>query len=497
MASDGEYGFAPALYIEEASSAGAEAPAPVMPPRPPAATTYQEPEVEDDSPLASPVQNPAKALAGIIAQKTGQSTAGDRGLTSPPLPTRPQYTPEDSDEEAAPSLPQRPRSEEPVAPPTSRSRETESTITSPSYNRASSNTYDDEPAVQSPRGFHMYNIHEMVSHMGKNKKMPTTLGINVARGLITISPEKAKNGPQTEWTAEKLTHYSIEGKHVFMELVRPSKSADFHAGAKDTAHEIVSALGELAGASRAEGLREVLAATSGTGGGGQKTGHMLYEFMAQGDDEVTVAVGDEIIILDDTKSEEWWMIRRLKNGKEGVVPSSYVEITGKLPEPSSGYTALNAGRSTVEQNRIEEERLTREATKSHKKKGSESRDVGPGMHLPDRQSSLRTDSETRQSSPRKRESRADGKSSSSSKPSKPERRLVSRNISLTATRTGLLKSTNMDRQNRLFQGRSGIHRAQRWQDSPAQTQRRQNCCTCEQDGCRRSRIRRKCNRSLP
>ena len=172
----------------------------------------------------------------------------------------------------------------------------------------------------------MYNIHEYISHMGKNKKLPMTLGINIAKGLIMISPEKSRDGPSQEWTAEKLSHYSIEGKHVFIELVRPSKSVDFHAGAKDTAQEIVAQLGELAGASRAEGLREVLAASAGTGAEGRKKGKMLYEFMAQGEDEVTVAVDDEVIVLDDTKSEEWWMVKRLKNGKEGVVPSSYVEI---------------------------------------------------------------------------------------------------------------------------------------------------------------------------
>jgi len=97
----------------------------------------------------------------------------------------------------------------------------------------------------SPAGFHLYNIHEMVSHIGKNKKMPMTLGINVPKGIIMISPEKSRDGPQKEWTAEKMTLYSQEGKHVFMELVKPSKSIDFHCGAKDTAQEIVAALGSL------------------------------------------------------------------------------------------------------------------------------------------------------------------------------------------------------------------------------------------------------------
>ncbi|KAJ8607933.1 hypothetical protein MRB53_039937 [Persea americana] len=182
-----------------------------------------------------------------------------------------------------------------------------------------------------------------------------------------ISPEKSRDGPSREWTAEKLAHYSIEGKHVFVELVRPSRSVDFHAGAKDTAQEIVAALGELAGAVRQEGLKEVLAASAGTGAAGQKKGQMLYEFTAQGEDEVSVVAGDEVVILDDSKSDEWWMVRRVKTGKQGVVPSSYVEITGTFP--NEVINGLNAARSTVEANRQEEERLTREA----RKEGQETR----------------------------------------------------------------------------------------------------------------------------
>ena len=262
----------------------------------------------------------------------------------------------------------------------------------------------------------------MVSAMGKRKKMPTTLGLNLATGNIMIAPEKSRDGPQQEWTAEKLTHYSIEGKHVFMELVRPSKSIDFHAGAKDTAEEIVSALGEMAGASRAEGLREVIAAGSGSKSQ-QRKGQILYDFMAQGDDEVTVAVGDEVIVVDDSKSEEWWMVRRLKNGQEGVVPSSYVEITGVASAPPSSTAGVNASRSTTEQNRIEEERLAKEAIQASKKRGgndAKGSEVGPGMKLPQRGSSLMGghDSNNGSSQRNKRDSRSDGKSSSGSKPSK-------------------------------------------------------------------------------
>lgn len=360
-----DYGFAPSNYIEivEDIAPTAEPPAPSLPQRPTQAAT----DGYEASPPASPVdtvQNPAAAAIADIIHKQHAPTRDEP--PPPQLPTRPSADHDDHDEESPPpALPRRPPSEQATPPlkspsptpsPQSRSQPTPlvgrdgvRVKESPPFNRAT------ELTARSPSGYHIYNINEMVEVMGKRKKMPTTLGINLVTGIIFISPEG--DDRQQEWTGDKLEHYSIEGKHVFVDLVRPSKSYDFHAGAKDTAQEVVAALGEISGASRADGLREVIAA--GEGGGGQKKGQILYDFMAQGDDEVTVAVGDEVVITDDSRSEEWWMVRRLKNGKEGVVPSSYVEITGFVT--SGPPLGDEPGLSTVEKNRLEESRLAKSA----------------------------------------------------------------------------------------------------------------------------------------
>lgn len=438
-----EYGFAPSNYIEikedsrpQAAPAAPAAPAiPPAPAEPPAPALPRRPEVEPEvsapptpsSPISA-IQGPAAAIAGILHRQHGSVSSADapREAPPPPQPPRPVYVPEETVEadEPSPALPQRPKSQhtspperryEPSEPsPTARThhsivreREQEGGIhESPPFNRVGN------PTPRSPSGYHIYNVNEMVEVMGKRKKMPTTLGINVATGTIFISPDY-DDGDHQEWTAEKLTHYSIEGKHVFMDLVRPSKSVDFHAGAKDTAREIVAALGEIAGGYRAEGLKEVIAA--GSGGPAQKKGQVLYDFMAQGDDEVTVSVGDEVIILDDTKSDEWWMVRRIKNGKEGVVPSSYIEITGFVSAPTASTSGVNAGLSTIEQNRLEEARLAKDA--AHKSNDSRGSEVGPGIKLPQRRSSLLALSDNNHYLQRKRDSRAD-RGSISSKPSK-------------------------------------------------------------------------------
>ena len=241
---DGEYGFAPANYIElQEEGAQDEAPPPSLPRRP--AQVEEEDDLASPESPRSPAANPAAAVANIMIQQQQRKISAPAARAPPP-----QFTPEGSDEEEgpAPSLPARPASQviQSRVPPPIDTYEARSPSSnsgpkmSPPYNRASFNrSIDDEVAAHAPGGFHMYNINEMVSVMGKRKKMPTTLGINAATGVILIAPEKARDGPEQKWTAEKMTHYSIEGKHIFMELVKPSKSVDFHAGAKDTAMEIV------------------------------------------------------------------------------------------------------------------------------------------------------------------------------------------------------------------------------------------------------------------
>jgi hypothetical protein len=434
---NGEYGFAPANYIEIAGSESEPA-APSLPSRPrPPPQVQHEPESDPEPEPLPPrrasgpdMQSPGAALAGILQSRTNGTRAASSSRPLPaaepaslPARKRVQFTPEESDEEPVPTprLPQRPPSDSfaqsPIQPSRSETRETRQlgrsfssgsgenggVITSPPHNRVVSAYFDEEKSLKSPGGFHLYNIYEMIEVMGKNRKTPVTLGINIAKGVIMISSEQSRESK--EWTADKISNYSIEGKHVFMELIRPSRSIDFHAGAKDTAQEIVSALGELAGAAKAEGLREVLVASSG----GQKTGKILYDFHADGDDEVSVSIDDNVIILDSAKSDEWWMVRRLKNGKEGVVPSSYVEITGTVQaDVGRPPKSSKPGVSFVDQNRQEEERLAREASRS-----SRPAEVGPGLALPERGSSLARDGNHGQSSQKakSRDGRSDKKSS--------------------------------------------------------------------------------------
>ena len=55
---------------------------------------------------------------------------------------------------------------------------------------------------------------------------------------------------------------------------------------------------------------------------------VLYDFNADGEDELSVAEGDRLIVLE-RDSDDWWKVRD-SEGREGVVPAQYVELEGSV-----------------------------------------------------------------------------------------------------------------------------------------------------------------------
>lgn len=145
--------------------------------------------------------------------------------------------------------------------------------------------------------------------------------LSVLDGSIVFKPEKS-SAMASRWPIDDLIYYNQEKKHIFLEFKNPAVSLDLHANTKDTAEEIMSVLGAVKGASKANGLREVYSIANTAE---QKMGKVLYDFDPQGDDEVKVREGDVVFVVDNEQSHEWWMVRTSK-GIEGVVPATYIEL---------------------------------------------------------------------------------------------------------------------------------------------------------------------------
>lgn len=56
-----------------------------------------------------------------------------------------------------------------------------------------------------------------------------------------------------------------------------------------------------------------------------ETADALYDFDADGDDELSVKEGEHLVVLE-KDGDEWWKCRN-SAGHEGVVPASYLEAS--------------------------------------------------------------------------------------------------------------------------------------------------------------------------
>lgn len=84
----------------------------------------------------------------------------------------------------------------------------------------------------------------------------------------------------------------------------------------------------------------------------------LYDFDAQGDDELTVQEGERLYVLDDTSDDDWWKCSRMSNGEEGVVPATYIDTDEGQPSgnPEAADAAMTAAAADeAKRRRVQEE----------------------------------------------------------------------------------------------------------------------------------------------
>lgn len=365
------YGFVPANYIEMAAAA-----APAAPAAPAAVVPAAVTPAAAGAPTAAPV--PISAFAPPPQHRDRSTTALPSVLPPPQHPQREreerkqEYGEREersrdsgSTHEAAPPKPQRPRDDDDAPPPMPTRPQLES-----GRSRSASNAeshYEDEETVDVPNhkfdgDYFTWYINEVD---GRRKRAITLL---VGRGLLILKPTastsklslKLASSIDQQWKIRDLRSFSNEKKHLFLELEHPQASIELHTGTKDVAEAIVSILGEIKGADSVRGLTEVARALVPSNSG-RRIGKLLYDFEAQGDDELACKEGDEVYIVDESKSKDWWMVQNIDTERQGIVPSSYIEIIGssnldKLTEQPLRQRLKKSSKGRVVGHRLRDER---------------------------------------------------------------------------------------------------------------------------------------------
>ncbi|KIH88003.1 hypothetical protein SPBR_06710 [Sporothrix brasiliensis 5110] len=80
------------------------------------------------------------------------------------------------------------------------------------------------------------------------------------------------------------------------------------------------------------------------GSGSQSKGKMLYAFEANGDGELTVGEGIDVVVIEPDSGSGWTKVRA--GYKEGLVPASYVEVVPASAAPPAAMAPQNTGQST-------------------------------------------------------------------------------------------------------------------------------------------------------
>ncbi|EMG50986.1 Cytoskeleton assembly control protein, putative [Candida maltosa Xu316] len=332
------FGFVPSNYIQiDSDTAAAPAQQQAYQP-PPVQQQQQQPQQQQQAPL--PISN---FLPPPVHK--------DRTPDFPPPPVHKDRTPENQ----GPPTPEKdyPRQlehresrtsnhryqdigdDEEAPPPPMPTRPTQEASSS---SAAAADNYEREENVDQDNG-HSYDGEFFTWYIdevdGRKKR---AIKLSIGQGLIIIKPNtnnpkklrlRSSSSLDNQWRVRDLLNFSHEKKHVFLEFKNPATSLELHAGSKDVAEAIMAILGDLKGAESAHGLKEVAKASqASTNGNNKKIGRLLYDFEAQGEDELNSKEGDEVYIINEKKSKDWWMVQNVDTGRQGVVPSSYIEIVG-------------------------------------------------------------------------------------------------------------------------------------------------------------------------
>ncbi|KDQ13730.1 hypothetical protein BOTBODRAFT_133293 [Botryobasidium botryosum FD-172 SS1] len=219
----------------------------------------------------------------------------------------------------------------------------------------------------------------------KGKKRKGTLG--VGNGAIFFASESDK-APVQQWPTTNVVNISLDkSKHVFLEISGTSPtSLHFNAGSKETAEAIVAKLES----SREISLETTIPAVANTSSK-KKNGvsvHfasspieitpraevededsesevaaeagapaiVLYDFVADGEDEMSVKENEELFVIDSVSSDDWWKCRNI-HGEEGVVPASYIDIRKSSPSDSASTEPTKTAPKDVLPSRSENTKL--------------------------------------------------------------------------------------------------------------------------------------------
>lgn len=316
------YGFVPANYVQVADKlfGSSEQPLPPLP-------SESQPTTAATPATAQGVSAAALPPINFAPPPVHKDRATPEAQPAP-------VTGEEEEEEEAPPMPTRPRGN--TATSAASQGDERDHYDLRDSQRDSQRDHDQPVSVGDDlpqHGFDGEYFTWYIDEIDGRKKRPVVL--SVGPRTVKLAPNvkklsKLRGGASSldnEWRMKDLKECTNEKKHVFLELKHPQALVELHAGLKDVAEAICSVIQDFKAADLGRGLGEVARAlVATTGSDNRKIGRLMFDFQAQLPDELGCREGDEVYVINDVKSKEWWMCQHTQTKRLGVVPASYIEV---------------------------------------------------------------------------------------------------------------------------------------------------------------------------
>jgi hypothetical protein len=190
----------------------------------------------------------------------------------------------------------------------------------------------------------------------------------------------------------------VSSKEIQLSISSLPAPLHFHCGGSDTAKAILAKLetskeaaGEALQTIAAEGAADSddyepkavrFAPTSSAGSArapaasSGEPATVLYDFDAQGEDELNVKENDNVTVVD-KENDEWWLVRNSR-GQEGVVPAQYIQIgegsapaTADYDEDDEEEEARRAEEEAAAQRQLDAERQRERSKQAEQRRAIE------------------------------------------------------------------------------------------------------------------------------
>ncbi|KAJ1918304.1 cytoskeletal protein binding protein [Mycoemilia scoparia] len=195
-----------------------------------------------------------------------------------------------------------------------------------------------QPAI--PGGKEFYSVIE------KNKKnLKSNIGI-IGHEFVYSSGDDRE--PERKWPLCEISSCIAKKQVINIDIGGDSPHFfEFTCGSKAEAEDITDKINVARRNAPAIGVQkptpqqQPIQAKPPTASKDRQVALVLYDFEAQEDDELTIVADSKVIIVDQESSPEWWRVKDANGGpnaKEGLVPSSYLEII-----QDSGPAPVNDG----------------------------------------------------------------------------------------------------------------------------------------------------------